>query len=378
MKQAIWLVLIGIASTACDKQGDPSSVNRLEFGRLPAGDVITLYTLSNASGTKVSIMDLGATITSIKVPDRNGKLGDITLGFDNPSQYLTDSPYFGAIVGRYANRIAQAQFELDGETYRLAANDGANHLHGGDTGFDKLRWQSEVIDDSEHAAVRFSLVSPDGQEGYPGELSVEVLYELTADSDLRVGYKAETTKPTPVNLSQHTYFNLNGHDSGSILGHHLTINAEQFTPVDSTLIPTGELREVADTPMDFRAGKLVGDEIGTETEQLGFGRGYDHNWVLSGDSGDVDVAFAARLYSPSSGRYMDVFTDQPGLQFYSGNFLDGTIVGKANTTYEHRQGLCLETQHFPDSPNQDNFPSTILRPGEVFESTTVFKFGVAR
>lgn len=352
-------------------------VTRSEFGRLPDGRGVELYTLTNAHGVELRAMTYGAIITVLRTPDKSGQLDDIVFGFDSLSGYLHEPPYFGAVVGRYANRIARATFTLDGAAYQLARNNGPNALHGGVRGFDKVLWIGEPFQGDSGAGVRFRYVSPDGEEGYPGALSVVVAYTLTPRDELVVDYEATTTKATPVNLSQHSYWNLHGSGRGDILDHVLTLDAATFTPVDSTLIPTGEIAPVAGTPFDFRNPTAIGARIAQPNEQLRYGLGYDHNWVLD-RGGQSGVAHAARLLDPSSGRTLDISTTEPGIQFYSGNFLDGTIVGKGARVYGRRTALALETQHFPDSPNHSNFPSTILRPGETYGSRTVFAFGVAR
>ena len=353
------------------------SVSRADFGRLADGRAVELFTLTNAHGVEVRAMTYGAIITTIRTPDKNARFDDIVLGFDSLLGYLNDPPYFGAVVGRYANRIARAQFTLEGVVYRLAPNNGAHSLHGGVKGFDKVLWSGEPFQSDSGAGVTLRYVSADGEEGYPGALSVRLTYILTPRDELVVDYEATTTKATPINLSQHTYWNLHGGGRGDILDHVLTLDASAFTPVDSTLIPTGELAPVAGTPFDFRTPARIGARIAEPNEQLRYGRGYDHNWVLD-RGGRPGLAHAARLLDPSSGRTLDVSTTEPGVQFYTGNFLDGTIVGKNGRAYGKRAALCLETQHFPDSPNQANFPSTILHPGETYRSRTVFAFGVAR
>ncbi len=352
-------------------------VTRERFGMLPDGRAIDAFTLTNAHGLKVRAISYGGIITSLLVPDRAGRLGDVVLGYDSLEGYVRKSPYFGAIVGRYGNRIAGARFALDGKTYRLPANDGKNSLHGGSTGFDKAVWDGQPFQDDSSAGVVFAHTSPAGDQGYPGALTVHVTYRLTNSNDLVVDYAATTDAPTPVNLTQHSYFNLAGEGSGDILGHVLSINADRYTPVDSTLIPTGQLAPVAGTPFDFRTPTAIGARIGQQNEQLVRGRGYDHNFVLNASASDPEHPFhAARVVEPTTGRTLDVYTTEPGLQFYSGNFLDGTITGKAGHVYAHRTGFCLETQHFPDSPNEARFPSTILRPGQTLRSRTVFAFGV--
>ena len=337
-------------------------------------DSIKLYTLTNDAGMKVRITNYGAIITSILVPDRDGKIGDVALGYDHVEDYINavDKPYFGAIVGRYGNRIAKGKFSVDGTEYTLAVNNGENHLHGGIIGFDKVVWDARTIDGSDWSGVELTYRAKDGEEGYPGNLDVKVIYKLRSDNSLSIDYHASSDKATPVNVTQHTYFNLRGEGQGDILGHEMMINAKQFTPVDSTLIPTGELRNVAGTPFDFTAAKPIGRDIGIDNEQLRFGGGYDHNWVL--DKGDGGMTLAARVHEPTTGRVLEVLTTEPGVQFYCGNFLDGRLKGKAGLPYVHRGGFCLETQHYPDSPNQPNFPSTIVKPGDDLHSSTLFKF----
>jgi aldose 1-epimerase len=321
-------------------------------------------------------MSLGATIVSLRVPDRAGLPEDVVLGFDAIQGYLGDEPYFGAIVGRYGNRIAKGRFTLDGQTYQLATNNGPNHLHGGVKGFDKVVWEAEPFDRDGQSGVVFTHVSPDGDEGYPGTLNARVTYTLTQANELIVDYAATSSKATPVNLTQHSYFNLAGAGTGDILDHRLTLDADRFTPVDATLIPTGELAPVDGTPFDFRRPTAIGARIAGDHVQLKYGNGYDHNWVLNGSAGQM--RHAARVEDPKSGRTLDVTTTEPGVQFYTGNFLDGTLTGKSGRVYKQRYGLCLETQHFPDSPNHAAFPSTILRPGERYQSKTVFTFGISK
>jgi aldose 1-epimerase len=351
-------------------------VSRSSFGRLPDGRAVDLYTLTNAHGVEIRVMTYGAIITVVRTPDRSGDVEDIALGFDSLAGYLHEHPYFGAVVGRYANRIAHGQFSLDGATYHLALNNGPNTLHGGRRGFDKVLWSGQSFSGPASAGVALRYESPDGEENYPGTLVVGVKYTLNERDELIVDYEATTTKPTIVNLTQHSYWNLRGEGRGDILGHVVEINASSFTPVDSTLIPTGELAPVAGTPFDFRTPTPVGSRIAAPNGQIRFGGGYDHNWVL--DRQSAGLTHAARVVDPTSGRSLDVSTTEPGMQFYSGNFLDGTIVGKAGHVYVHRGALVLETQHFPDSPNHPNFPSTVLRPGTTFRSETIFKFGVVR
>jgi len=358
-----------------DAQGRPAAgqraVARTSFGSV-AGQPVELFTFRNANGIELKATNYGGIITSIVAPDRDGKPGDIVLGFDTLDGYLKDSPYFGALVGRYGNRIAKGRFTLDGKTYTLAVNNGPNHLHGGIKGFDKVIWTAEPLTGKN--GVAFSRRSPDGEEGYPGNLDVRVTYELTDRNELVITYHATTDKATPVNLTNHSYFNLAG--GGDVLGHQLMIAADRYTPVDSTLIPTGVLAPVQGTPFDFRQSTAIGARIEQPNEQLKNGGGYDHNWVLNRSGAGRQLA--ARVVEPKSGRTLEVSTTEPGLQFYSGNFLDGTITGKGGNVYQRRNGLCLETQHFPDSPNQPGFPSTILRPGASYDSQTVFTFGTAK
>ena len=346
------------------------------FGTLPDGKAVDAYTLVNAYGLEVKAITYGGIITSILVPDRMGKLGDIVLGYDSLAGYLKSSPYFGAIVGRYANRIANARFTLNGKTYTLPANDGKNSLHGGTTGFDKVLWDAQPLQEPGAVGLVLTHTSPAGDQGYPGALTVKVTYRLTDDGELRVDYEATSDAATPVNLSQHSYWNLGGAGKGDILGEWLTIYADSFTPIDSTLIPTGKLAGVEATPFDFRSATPIGARINATNEQLARGRGYDHNFVLLGAPSLDHLAHAASVFDPGSHRTLDVYTSEPGLQFYSGNFLDGTITGKSGHAYQRRSGFCLETQHFPDSPNERAFPSTILRPGQTYRSRTIFVFGV--
>jgi len=347
-------------------------VNVEPFGKTPGGQQVRIYRLTNANGLKAGIMTYGAIVVSLEVPDKSGKMGDIVLGYDNLQSYITNSPYFGAIVGRYGNRIGKGKFTLDGVEYdKLAINNGENHLHGGIKGFDKVVWDDEPVRRPNGVGVKLSYLSRDGEEGYPGNLKATVTYVLTNDNELRIEYEATTDKATPVNLTHHGYWNLTC-GQRDIIGHVLTLNADRFTPVDKGLIPTGELPAVKGTVMDFTKPTAIGARIENDYEQLKFGGGYDHNWVLN--KSGKDMSLAARVHEPTSGRIMEVYTKGPGVQFYSGNFLDGTITGKGGTVYKHRWGLCLETQHYPDSPNKADFPSTILRPGQKLETVTVYRF----
>ena len=345
----------------------------------PNGDPVDAFTLKNAHGLEARVITYGGIVVSLRTPDRAGRLDDIVLGFDSLDGYLNDSPYFGAIVGRYGNRIANARFTLDGATYDLAANDGVNHLHGGRRGFDKVVWKAAVLFGSDRTGVVLTYTSPDGDEGYPGALEARVTYELTDANQLIVEYEATTTRATHVNLTQHSYFNLTGGAPRDVLDHELTLYASRYTPVDVSLIPTGELAAVEGTPFDFRDASAIGARIDHPHEQLRNGRGYDHNYVLDRND-DGSLALAARVTDPSSGRTLRVWTTEPGVQFYSGNFLGQVgagIRGKAGRIYGARYGFCLETQHFPDSPNEPRFPSTVLRPGEEYRSRTVFAFGTS-
>ena len=349
-----------------------ASVTRAPFGVTPGGDSVELFTLTNPHGMEVRVMTYGGIIVSIKVPDRKGAIDDVVLGYDSLAGYLRSSPYFGAIVGRYGNRIAHGKFTIDGESYRLDTNNGPNALHGGVKGFDKVVWHAESIKQDSTVGVLLTHTSPDGDQGYPGTVQARVSYALTPDNKLIVSYHATTDKATPINLTQHSYFNLAGAGKGDILGHVVMINADRFTPVDSTLIPTGELAPVAGTPFDFRTPTAIGARIAQPDQQLKNGGGYDHNFVLN-RNGDT-LSLAARVVEPTTGRVLTVTTTQPGVQFYTGNFLDGTITGKDGHVYLRRYGFCLETQHFPDSPNHPTFPTTILRPGQEYQSQTVFRF----
>jgi len=350
-----------------EQKNPKCKVEKSHFGMTPEGDSVTLYTLKNEKDYVIKIINFGGIITEIQTPDREGKMGNIVLGFDNFDQYLAGHPYFGAIIGRYGNRIANGEFTLDGEEYQLAKNNGNNALHGGLKGFDKVVWDVEVISCKERAALKLTYLSPDGEEGYPGNLKVSVTYELLMDQFF-ITYEAETDQATVLNLTNHSYFNLAG--GGDILDHILYLNASRYTPVNSELIPTGELANVEGTPFDFRKPTRIGERI---DEVGGNPSGYDHNYVLDGTEGEEKLA--AKVMEPGSGRWIEVRTTEPGVQFYTGNFLDGTLSSRGVTFNKH-SGLCLETQHFPDSPNQPDFPSTVLRPGEKFVSRTIFKFGV--
>ena len=347
-------------------------VSKEDFGTTPDGEKVEQYTLRNDSGMEVKIITYGGRITSLTAPDAEGNYEDVVLGFNSLDQYLEDNPFFGALIGRFGNRIANGKFTLDGQEYTLAQNDGQNHLHGGEKGFDKVIW---TVEEAGPKMLKLSYVSEDMEEGYPGNLETIVTYTLKDDNSLDVDYEATTDKKTVVNLTQHAYFNLSGDFSESILDHEIKINADQYLPVTENLIPTGELQDVENTPFDFREPKQVGEEIDASNEQLKRAGGYDHNWVLNEQ--DNGMRFAASAHHPESGRFMEVHTTEPGIQFYSGNFLDGTLpLQYGDGNYEKRSGFCLETQHYPDSPNQENFPSVVLEPGQTYTSKTSFKFSV--
>jgi len=383
MKKKFWLISILVLTTVympgCKKKAPqpqerevkekiPMSANEEPFGQTTDGRQITLYTLTNPNGIRARIINYGAILVSLEVPDKKGKLADITLGFDKLDGYLKVHPYFGAIVGRYANRIGKAQFMLNGVLYKLAANNPPeNHLHGGIKGFDKAIWKAEEVKFEDNKAwVKLSYISEDEEEGYPGNLACTVTYTLNEDNELKISYEAETDKTTIVNLTNHAYFNLAGQGKGDILGHELMINADNYTPVDEGLIPTGEIRRVHSSPMDFTSPMSIGSRI-SQVEG-----GYDHNYVLNSEGGTL--ALCAEVYEPTTGRVMTIRTTEPGVQFYTGNFLDGTLTGKDGKVYKKHYGFCLETQHFPDSPNKPSFPSVVLQPGQKYTSESVYKF----
>jgi aldose 1-epimerase len=375
-------LLVG-AAPAPDADADAASAERSgrnapsisvePFGTTPDGTAVERYTLTNRDMT-VRILTYGGIIQTLEVPDRHGNPVNVVLGFKDLEGYVEHNnpgPYFGALIGRYGNRIAAGKFELDGQTYQLPINNDPNSLHGGFKGFDTKVWEATEIQDRRSVGLQLDYTSPDGEQGYPGTLDVQVTYTLNRDRELEIHYTATTDAPTVVNLTNHTYWNLQGEGTGSILDHELTLNASSYTPVDATLIPTGEIAPVEGTPMDFRHATAIGERIREPFEQLLFGQGYDHNWVLDRDD-DGDLELAARLTDPDTGRTLKMYTTEPGIQFYSGNFLDGTLVGTGGHVYRQSDGLALETQHFPDSPNQPSFPSTVLRPGETYDTTTVF------
>lgn len=370
---SLWSILTAGVSVAA------FALTMKSFGILPSGQTALLFTLENAHGLRAEITDFGGIVVRLLAPDRHGQLDDVVLGFDAVEKYAAGSPYFGCVVGRVGNRIAGGKFSLAGRAYTVVTNNHPGgqpcHLHGGDVGFDKALWRATPRPGPEPALV-LRHISPAGDEGYPGTLAVEVTYTLTADDALRIDYSATTDAATPVNLTNHSYFNLRGEGRGDILGHELTLRAARYTPVNRGLIPTGVIAPVAGTPLDFTSPHLIGERINDPMDQLGFAGGYDHNYVL--DQPDGTLAHAATVHEPTSGRVMAMWTTEPGVQFYTGNFLDGTLTGKRGVPYPFRGGFCLETQHFPDSPNQPAFPSTILRPGQVYRSTTLYRFSTCR
>jgi len=368
---------IGLAGTATSYARVPATITKEAWGSV-GGVAVDRYTLTN-NGMRVRILTYGGILQSIETPDRHGRLANVALGFDNLADYVAKSPYFGCITGRYANRIAKGTFTLDGVTYHLPINNDPNSLHGGTVGFDKHVWAATPLHTRDGVALRLQFTSPDGDQGYPGELRATVTYTLGRDHAIRIDYLATTSKPTIINLTNHNYWNLAGEGSGTIDGHALQLNASRYTPVDDTLIPTGAIDPVAGTPMDFRHATAIGARNRDGFPQLVIGRGYDHNWVLDRKDGSyTKLELAARATDPASGRQLTVLTTEPGIQFYGGNFLDGTLVGTSGRMYRQGDGFALETQHFPDSPNHPNFPSTVLRPGQTYQTTTVYQLGVAR
>jgi aldose 1-epimerase len=365
MALALGLVCAGMAMS---KSG---SIKKSSFGKTPDGRAVDLYVLTNKNRIEAAITNYGGAVVSLKIPDRKGQVADVVLGYDSLEGYINDKSYFGALIGRYGNRIAHAEFTLEGITYKLAKNNGDNSLHGGTRGFNKAVWDVKDASSKAGQALQLSYLSKDGEEGYPGNLKVQVVYTLTDANELKIEYNATTDKKTVLNLTNHSYFNLAGQGNGDILSHQLMIAADRFTPVDAGLIPTGELRPVAGTPFDFRSKTAIGARINADDEQLKLGKGYDHNFVVRGSGA---LGLAARALEPNSGRVLEVWTTEPGVQFYTGNFLDGTVRGKEGKTYGFRSAFCMETQHFPDSPNHPEFPSTVLSPGQRFHSVTVYKF----
>ena len=369
-------IALAVVAAGCQEESPilrSEAVTQAPFGVTPDGQQVTLYTFANSAGMEARVIDYGGIIVSLRVPDRDGELEDVVLGFDSLEGYVGEHPYLGAIIGRVGNRIANGRFTLDGQEYQLPVNNGPNSLHGGNRGFDKVVWSAEPFENNRGRGLILRYTSADGEEGYPGTLEARVTYTLTDDNELIFDYHATTDAATPVNLTQHSYFNLAGNGEGTILDHEVMLNASRFTPVNRNLIPTGELQPVAGTPFDFTEPTPIGSRIEADNEQLEFAGGYDHNFVIDRSAGD-SLTLAARVHESTSGRVLEVLTTEPGVQFYTGNFLDGTLTGKDGAVYERRTGFCLETQHFPDSPNQPEFPSTILRPGEEYRSSTVFRF----
>ena len=349
------------------------NVSVAPFGKLQDGRAVSMFTLTNSKGATMKVINYGGIIVSLEVPDKEGNLVDVVLGYDSLEAYEKRNPFFGALVGRYGNRIGKGKFTLDGKEYDLVKNNNGNHLHGGTKGFDKVVWDIEEVPSADGVALKLSYLSKDMEEGYPGNLDVDVIYTLTDDNTIKFDYKATTDKKTIVNLTQHTYFNLNGGKS-DILSHELVLHADKFIVVDEALIPTGEIRSVENTPMDFRKPTKIGERINSDYEQIRFGRGYDHTWVINGDG----LKRTAEVYDPFSGIEMVVHTTEPGVQFYTGNFLDGSLTGRNNVVYKQRTGFCLETQHFPDSPNKSKFPSVVLEPGQTYSTLTTYKFSVRK
>jgi aldose 1-epimerase len=378
-----WIFLIGTLATAacllgCASASKSPGSRSAQYDKRPFGTAdgqpVDLYTLRNGNGMEAQISTYGGIVVSLKVPDKNGQLGDVVLGYDGLDDYLKETPYFGSLIGRYGNRIAKGRFTLSGVTYQLATNDGPNSLHGGIKGFDKRVWSANPRIQSNEPVLELRYVSPDGEEGYPGTLDVRAVYRLTEDNALRLDYTATTDKDTVINLTQHSYFNLAGQGSGDILNHVVMMPADRFTPVDATLIPTGELPSVSGTPFDFRQPIAIGARINQDDQQLKFGKGYDHNWVFNKRVGDLTLL--ARVTEPTSGRILEVLSTEPGLQFYSGNFLDGRLTGKGGKVYNFRNGFCMEPQHFPDTPNKPNFPTAVLKPGQTYQNTIIYRFSV--
>jgi aldose 1-epimerase len=373
-KQLFFLTAAALALAACGgPQPAPGAkmIEKKSFGKTAAGQAVDLYVLTNKNGMEADIITYGGIVARLLAPDRSGKMADVVLGFDTLDNYLKRHPYFGALIGRYGNRIGKAHFFLNGEEYKLAANNGPNTLHGGNVGFNMKVWQAREVPGAE-PRIELTYTSPDMEEGFPGALKAAVTYTLTNDNELKIDYRATTDKDTVVNLTNHSYFNLAGQGEGDILAHRITLNSSRTTPVDKDLIPTGQLAPVDGTPFDFRTPHAIGERINAENEQIKFGGGYDHNWVL--DRKGTGLEFAARVEEPTSGRVMEVWTTEPAVQFYTGNFLDGSFTGKGGKVYQKRYGLCLETQHYPDSPNQPAFPTTVLKPGAEYKTTTLYRF----
>jgi len=370
------LLLCCVLFVVCLTAAHAQKITRNDFGKTPDGESVELFTLTNAMGMEVKITNYGGIVVSLTAPDRNRTFADVVLGFNDLESYLKGHPYFGSIIGRYGNRIAKGTFSLNGVAYKLAVNNGPNHLHGGIKGFDKIVWTPTPNTTRHAAALSLTYVSKDGEEGYPGNLNAKVVYTLTNNNELRIDYTATTDKDTVINLTHHSYFNLAGEGNGDILSHQVQLRAIRYLPTDATSIPTGEIRSVSRSPFDFVMSRAIGERINQNDQQLQFGSGYDHNWIVNGKPGVL--RHAARVYDPTTGRIMDVRTTEPGIQFYTGNFLDGTLTGKSGKPYPRRSGFCLETQHYPDSPNQPKFPTTTLRKGQTYKSTTIYHFLVRR
>ena len=369
-KLLLLLVLLTASAVLAHAQ---ATISTEQFGRTNDGQSVDLYTLRNVHGVEAKITNYGGILVSLKVPDRNGKFDDVVLGFKDFDSYLKNAPYFGALIGRYGNRIAKGRFTLNGVEYKLPVNNGENTLHGGLKGFDKVVWTGKEMKTKDGPAVVLTYLSKDGEEGFPGNLNVRVVYTLTNNNEIKIEYSATTDKDTVINLTEHSYFNLAGEGNGDILNQFVTINANRFLPTDAGSIPTGELRKVAGTPFDFLTAHKIGERINEDEEQLKLGNGYDHTWIINGQPGTLRLA--ATAYEPTSGRTMQVWTTEPGVQFYTGNFLDGTLTGKSGKVYQRRFGFCFETQHYPDSPNHPAFPTTTLKQGATYKSTTIYKFG---
>jgi aldose 1-epimerase len=378
--QFVMLTSAGLGAACligCTSMSNPTpsgTISQAPFGNTPDGTPVAIYTLRNSKGMEARIMTYGGIVQSLKVPDKNGKLGDVVLGYDNLDGYLKSSPFFGALVGRYGNRIGGAKFTLEGKTYTLATNNGPNSLHGGIKGFDKVVWKATSLMTADGPALQLTYFSKDGEEGFPGNLKVTAVYTLTDNNELRLDFTATTDKPTVCNLTHHSYFNLAGQGNGDILGHEVYINSDKTTPVDKELITTGKFASVDGTPFDFRKPTTIGARINDPDTQLQYGPGYDHNWVINKPMGKLGLQ--ARVYEPTSGRVMEVFSTEPGLQFYTGNSLDGSITGKGGKVYQRRTGFCMEPQHYPDSPNKPMFPTTELKPDQAFQNTIIYKFSV--
>ena len=369
----IYTLIISVFLVSCSTMKENSiTIVENPYGSIKGGKEISSFSFKNRHGVEMEVINYGAIVTTLRVPDRKGKLADVVLGFDNIEQYVSDKSYFGAICGRVGNRIAEGNFNLGGKDYNLAKNDNGNHLHGGIKGFNKRVWDAEIIENDGSPGLKLFYLSKDGEEGYPGNLSISVIYSLTDQNELKIEYEATTDQLTVINPTHHGYFNLSGAGEGDILDHELWINADKFTPVRQGLIPTGELKNVRNTPMDFREATRIGKRINQEDKQLEIGLGYDHNWVLN--DWYSSLRLAVTLYEPLSGRFMEVLTTEPGMQFYSGNFLDGSSKGKLGKQYHHRSALCLEADHFPDSVNQPSFPTVVLKPKDIYTQTTVYRF----